>query len=40
LKICAGFPTIESGLKDLRVLKTTQSAFVNFVNDDYRKHFN
>ena len=40
LKICAGIPTIESGLKDLRVLKTTQSAFVNFVNDDYRKHFN
>ncbi|EFX89027.1 hypothetical protein DAPPUDRAFT_233847 [Daphnia pulex] len=31
-----GIPTIESGLKDLRVLKTTQSAFVNFVNDDYR----
>ncbi|XP_046643712.1 uricase-like [Daphnia pulicaria] len=31
-----GIPTIESGLKDLRVLKTTQSSFVNFVNDDYR----
>lgn len=27
---------LEAGLKDLRVLKTTQSAFVNFVNDDYR----
>merc|ERR1712071_365705 len=27
---------LEAGLKDLRVLKTTQSAFVNFVSDDYR----
>lgn len=31
-----GSPVIESGLKGLRVLKTTQSGFVNFVNDDYR----
>ncbi|KZS21625.1 uricase [Daphnia magna] len=31
-----GVPVVESGLKDLRVLKTTQSAFVNFVADDYR----
>lgn len=29
-------PTVISGLTDLRVLKTTQSAFVNFVNDEYR----
>lgn len=29
-------PSVEAGIKDLRVLKTTQSAFVNFVNDDYR----
>lgn len=29
-------PTVISGLSDLRVLKTTQSAFVNFVNDEYR----
>jgi len=27
---------LEAGLKDLRVLKTTQSAFVNFINDEYR----
>lgn len=29
-------PTVISGMTDLRVLKTTQSAFVNFVNDEYR----
>ncbi|XP_055595864.1 uricase [Uranotaenia lowii] len=29
-------PTVISGLRELRVLKTTQSAFVNFVNDEYR----
>jgi urate oxidase len=29
-------PTIISGLKDLRVLKTTQSSFVNFINDEFR----
>ncbi|XP_065083643.1 uricase [Ochlerotatus camptorhynchus] len=29
-------PTVISGLGELRVLKTTQSAFVNFVNDEYR----
>ncbi|XP_058453819.1 uricase [Malaya genurostris] len=29
-------PTVISGLTDLRVLKTTQSAFVNFVDDEYR----
>ena len=28
--------TVISGLKGLRVLKTTQSSFVNFVNDEYR----
>jgi urate oxidase len=27
---------LEAGLKDLRILKTTQSSFVNFVNDEYR----
>jgi urate oxidase len=31
-----GVPKIEAGIKDLRVLKTTQSAFVNFVSDEYR----
>ncbi|XP_026469884.1 LOW QUALITY PROTEIN: uricase-like [Ctenocephalides felis] len=29
-------PVVRSCLKDLRVLKTTQSAFTGFVNDDYR----
>lgn len=29
-------PIIISGLKGLRVLKTTKSSFVNFVNDEYR----
>lgn len=29
-------PTIISGLKNLRVLKTTRSSFVDFVNDEYR----
>jgi len=28
--------TVTSGIRDLTVLKTTQSAFVNFVNDEYR----
>jgi len=27
---------VSSGIRDLTVLKTTQSAFVNFVNDEYR----
>lgn len=31
-----GQPKVTAGLKDLRLLKTTQSAFVNFVKDDYR----
>lgn len=35
--IYEGTLKVESGLKDLRVLKTTQSAFVNFVDDEYRK---
>ena len=35
----AGPPVIESGLTGLRVLKTTQSGFVNFVNDEYRKYY-
>ncbi len=25
-----------SGLRNLRILKTTQSSFTNFVNDSYR----
>ncbi|XP_063245215.1 uricase [Bacillus rossius redtenbacheri] len=29
-------PRIEGGLKNLRVLKTTQSAFTDFVQDEYR----
>ncbi|TDG48395.1 hypothetical protein AWZ03_005140 [Drosophila navojoa] len=28
--------TVMSGIKDLRVLKTTQSSFVNFVDDEFR----
>ncbi|XP_017487475.1 PREDICTED: uricase-like, partial [Rhagoletis zephyria] len=28
--------TVISGIKGLRVLKTTQSSFVNFVNDEFR----
>jgi len=31
-----GKPIVSSGIRDLRVLKTTQSAFTNFVNDEYR----
>lgn len=29
-------PKVTSGLNNLRVLKTTKSSFVNFVNDEYR----
>lgn len=29
-------PTVISGIKGLRVLKTTQSSFVNFIDDEYR----
>merc|ERR1712215_569727 len=29
-------PLVSAGLRNLRVLKTTQSAFVNFVSDEYR----
>lgn len=29
-------PVISAGLKDMKVLKTTQSAFRNFVRDDFR----
>lgn len=32
----AGRPQMRSGLKDMRVMKTTQSAFKNFVNDEFR----
>lgn len=30
------FPKVISGLKNMRILKTTQSSFVNFVADEYR----
>lgn len=30
------YPTVTSGIKGLHVLKTTQSSFVNFVDDEYR----
>ncbi len=29
-------PSVTSGLRNLRVLKTTKSSFTNFVNDSYR----
>ncbi|CAD6215953.1 GSCOCG00004255001-RA-CDS [Cotesia congregata] len=29
-------PRIRGGLKDMRVLKTTQSSFIDFIQDDYR----
>lgn len=29
-------PVVSAGIKDLKVMKTTQSAFVNFVNDEFR----
>jgi len=29
-------PKLTSGIRDLRVLKTTQSAFYKFINDEYR----
>ena len=29
-------PTVTAGIRNLRVLKTTQSAFVNFVSDEFR----
>lgn len=29
-------PLVMSGIRELRVLKTTQSAFTNFYNDEYR----
>lgn len=31
-----GKPVVSAGIRGLRVLKTTQSAFVNFVSDEYR----
>ena len=31
-----GQPVVKVALKGLRVLKTTKSAFVNFVDDEYR----
>ena len=31
-----GTPKVTAGLRGLRLLKTTQSGFVNFVNDGYR----
>jgi urate oxidase len=32
---CAGLPEIESGLKELRVIKTTQSSFEHFIHDEF-----
>ena len=29
-------PEVRAGLRDLRVLKTTQSSFVDFVDDEFR----
>ena len=29
-------PEVSAGIRDLRVLKTTQSSFVDFVDDEYR----
>jgi len=29
-------PVVSAGIRNMRVLKTTQSAFVNFVSDEYR----
>jgi len=31
-----GSPIISTGIRDMKVLKTTQSSFENFVNDEYR----
>lgn len=36
LLITEYYPTVSSGIKKLQVLKTTQSSFVNFVDDEYR----
>ena len=30
------YPVITSGIKDLRVIKTTNSSFVNFIDDEFR----
>ena len=29
-------PVVSGGLRDMKVLKTTKSAFVNFIDDEYR----
>ena len=34
---CAERPTVSAGIRDLRVLKTTKSAFKDFVDDEFRK---
>ena len=31
-----GTPQIRSGVKDMKVMKTTKSSFVNFVRDEFR----
>eukprot|EP00092_Neocalanus_flemingeri_P045093 GFUD01050234.1.p1 GENE.GFUD01050234.1~~GFUD01050234.1.p1 ORF type:complete len:307 (-),score=97.24 GFUD01050234.1:119-1039(-) len=36
LLIRGQMPVVSAGIRNLRVLKTTQSAFVNFVSDEYR----
>ncbi|CAG7828744.1 unnamed protein product [Allacma fusca] len=35
LSLITGLPDIESGLKGLRVIKTTQSAFEHFIHDEF-----
>jgi urate oxidase len=37
-RICSNTerPNIIGGLRDLRVLKTTQSSFTDFIQDEYR----
>lgn len=36
MRISDMIPCIIAGLNHLRVLKTTKSSFVNFINDEYR----
>jgi len=36
LLIRGNMPVVSAGIRNLRVLKTTQSAFVNFVSDEFR----
>jgi urate oxidase len=34
--LSTGQPTIKAGLYGMKLMKTTQSAFVNFVRDEFR----